>query len=332
MQLRAVLKPNRLPFSISHHDTLLTLGSCFSENIGERFGNYKFNIVINPFGQQYNPHSIANGLHRLVTNQVYISEELFEFAEQFHNWDFHSDYSDSNREGALENMNQSFRTAREQLLKANYLFITFGTAHLFRHNESAIDVSNCHKISGSQFSKRYLNTEEIVALMTNAINEVRKANPTCKIIFTVSPVRYLAFGFEENNLSKAYLISAVHELCSSLSETYYFPAYELVMDDLRDYRFFTEDFLHPNRMATQYVWENLANTIFNDDTKSLLIEIDKVLSAANHRPRNPLSNAHRSFLTKFLKLAEQLELSHPYLNFNSEKALFNNGLQQISAS
>ncbi len=332
MELRAVLKPNRLPFQITHHDKILTLGSCFSENIGERFLNYKFDIEINPFGQQYNPHSIAKGISRLINNDFYQKDELFEFAEQFHSWDFHSDYSRSTAEQALIAMNQSFEKARIQLLKANYLFITFGTAHLFRHIQSATDVSNCHKISGSQFSKRYLKTSEIVTLMTEAINQIRQVNPNCKILFTVSPVRYLAFGFEENNLSKSYLISAVHELCENMSDSYYFPAYELVMDDLRDYRFFTEDFLHPNRMATQYVWENLANVLMSDSTRGLCAEIDKVLTAANHRPRNPLSNAHRSFLTKFLKLAEQLELSHSYLNFNSEKALFNNGLQQISAS
>lgn len=332
MELRAVLKPKRFPFQITHQDKILTLGSCFSENIGERFLNYKFDILINPFGQQYNPYSIAKGINRLIDNDSYKKEELFEFAEQFHSWEFHSDFSRSTSEEALKVMNESFDKARNQLINANYLFITFGTAHLFQHIQSSIEVSNCHKISGSQFSKRYLKTAEIVQLITDAIEKIKAFNPNCKFIFTVSPVRYLAFGFEENNLSKSYLISAVHEICESNENAYYFPAYELVMDDLRDYRFFTEDFLHPNRMATQYVWENLAQVLFSENTQSLLVEIDKILSAANHRPRNPNSMAHKSFLEKYLLMIERLEQLYSHLNFLKEKQKFINELQLISTS
>lgn len=331
MQLRAELKPNKFPFSLSHKDKILTLGSCFSENIGERFRQYKFPIEINPFGQQYNPHSIANGLVRLITNQCYTEKEIFEFAEQYHSWDHHSDFSGTSISQTLDSINAAFLKAREHLMRANFLFVTFGTAHLFRHLDSQKDVSNCHKISGSQFSKRYLKTAEIVHLMKEAFSQVRAVNPSIKIILTVSPVRYLAFGFEENNLSKAYLISAVHELCNELSETFYFPAYELVMDDLRDYRFFTEDFLHPNRLATQYVWENLIQTIADDKTINLMKEIDKVLSAASHRPRNPHSNAHRQFLTKYLDLAHELESKFPYLDFTEEKIIFSNGLHYFQS-
>jgi hypothetical protein len=199
------------------------------------------------------------------------------------------------------------RKASDDLKKATVLFLTFGTAHVFKLKETGQVVSNCHKLPGTLFNQQLMLPDEITAILQAALNKLKKVNPSVKIVLTVSPVRYFAFGAYENSVSKAHLFSAIYALQQSHPEYYYFPAYELIMDDLRDYRFFADDMLHPTQQAIDYVWESLGNTFFDTKTTGALQQIEEVLQALNHRPRNAESEAHRKFVAKNLEKMEGLK-------------------------
>lgn len=310
---RTVITPPRAPFSISHQDRIVSIGSCFSENIGRKLSDYKFNIQINPFGQQYNPHSVVTALLRLLNPVPYSESDLVYHDELYHSFDHHGDYSRPTVQATLETINKNLLKTSEDLKRATLLLLTFGTSHVFLLKESGKVVSNCHKLSGSQFERELMKPEEISGKVEDALQQLRKVNPNIKVILTVSPVRYFAFGHYENSVSKGHLFTAIHALRQAHPEYYYFPAYELVMDDLRDYRFFAEDMLHPNYEATNYVWQSLCQTLMDKETQELLRPIEEVLMAARHRPRNPNSEAHRKFVKKVLDKIATLEKQHGLL-------------------
>lgn len=313
---RTIVTPDKPPFAITHADRLISIGSCFSENIGLKFRDYKFNININPFGQQYNPYSIAVAIHRLLEAKAYTAEELVYHDELYHSFDHHGSFSKSTVDDTLQYINTNLQQASSDLKNATLLFLTFGTSHVFTLKESGAYVSNCHKLSGTYFERKVLKPQEIVNALRNAIDALRAVNPNIKIVATISPVRYFAFGHHENSVSKAHLFTAINELQEIYSDMYYFPAYELVMDDLRDYRFFAEDMLHPNYQATNYVWEALSNTMLDKKTGGLMKEIDEILLAARHRPRNPNSDAHRKFVQKYINKIDEMQTKG--LSFDKE--------------
>lgn len=304
---RTVVTPQKPTYNITHADSIISIGSCFSENIGLKFRDYKFNININPFGQQYNPYSIAKAIHRLLEAKPYNESELVHHDELYHSFDHHGSFSKSTVQDTLQYINSNLQQASTDLKNATLLFLTFGTSHVFTLKDSGNYVSNCHKLSGTYFERKVLKPREIVDTLSAAISALQKVNPNVKIIATISPVRYFAFGHYENSVSKAHLFAAIHELQEIFPDMFYFPAYELVMDDLRDYRFFAEDMLHPNYQATNYVWETLCNTMLDKKTLSLMKEIDEILLAARHRPRNPNSDAHRKFVQKYISKIEELK-------------------------
>jgi hypothetical protein len=273
----------------------MSIGSCFSENIGRYFDQYKFNIDINPFGQQYNPASIANAIDRLLSDTPYTESKLTFRDELYHSFDHHGSFSRSTKEETLDAINTSVATSSQKLQKASLLFLTFGTAHVFKQKSTGKVVSNCHKIPGSEFDFALMSPDEIVATLSKSFDALRQQNPSLQIILTVSPVRYFAFGHFENSVSKGHLFSAIHTLIGRYPQLYYFPAYEMVMDDLRDYRFFADDMLHPTHQAISYVWGKLSKAFFPAETQSILRELDEITSAINHRPRNPQSEAHQKF-------------------------------------
>jgi hypothetical protein len=203
-------------------------------------------------------------------------------------------------------MNESLLKAAEDLKHATVLFLTFGTAHVFKWKETGRVVSNCHKLPGNLFTQELMRPDEIASVLQTALDKLKLLNPKIKIVLTVSPVRYFAFGAYENTVSKSHLFTAIHTLQQSNPEFYYFPAYELIMDDLRDYRFFADDMLHPNQQAIDYVWDSLGNTFFDNETRNLLQQIEEVLLALNHRPRNPESEAHKKFVERNLERMEGL--------------------------
>ncbi len=329
---RTVVNPEKSPFLISHTDKIVSIGSCFSENIGKKFKEYKFNININPFGQQYNPHSIAAAIERLLNPILYTEKDLVYHDELYHSYDHHSSFSRSTVKEALHVINDNLLQASEDLKHATVLFLTFGTSHVFelkvegnqkletsnqRIQEARI-VSNCHKLSGTQFEKRFMKPDEIVSVLSKTLSKLHTANFQLHTVLTVSPVRYFAFGHHENTVSKAHLFAAIQELRQQQTDYFYFPAYELVMDDLRDYRFFAEDMLHPNYQATNYVWEKLCTTMLQPKTITLMSDMEELLLAARHKPRNPTSEAHQKFVQKNLAKLEKLEKEFA-LQFDEER-------------
>lgn len=321
---RTEVVPDKAPWQLSHADRLLSVGSCFSENIGKKFKEYKFQININPFGQQYNPYSIAQAIQRLLNPVPYAENELVHHDELYHSFDHHGSYSRSTAAETLQVINSNLLQAANDLKNATVLFLTFGTSHIFELKPAAATnsgstpfggrggrvVSNCHKLSGNYFDKRLMEPAEIVSVLNKVLQQLLVVNPSVKIVLTVSPVRYFAFGHHENTVSKAHLFAAIHTLQQQNPGWYYFPAYELVMDDLRDYRFFAEDMLHPNYQATDYVWEKLRDTMLTPQALAIMKQTDELLLAARHRPRNPYSDAHRKFVEKNLEKMNLLEQQH----------------------
>lgn len=289
---------------------MVSIGSCFSENIGKKLKERQFRILINPFGQQYNPYSVARAMERMLDPVPYSESDLVYHHELFHSFDHHGDFSKPTSEETLSLINLNLKEAADAMRRADILFLTFGTAHYFRLKDSVRIVSNCHKLSGSLFERGLLNPDDIRMMLQKVLDDLRKINPGVRVIFTVSPVRYFAFGHYENSVSKAHLFTAIHALQQARPEYYYFPAYELVMDDLRDYRFFAEDMLHPNYEATNYVWQSFSSTLMSVDTQELNQTVEEILRAVRHRPRNPASQAHRAFVQATLEKINILKSQH----------------------
>ncbi len=318
MNFRTIVKPDKPDFLISHRDRIVSIGSCFSQSIGKKFSDYKFNINVNPFGQQYNPFSIANSINRLLNPIEYTKDDLVYHEELFHSFDHHGSYSKPTVEETLKQINGNLIHAHEDLKNATILFLTFGTSHVFRLNATGKIVSNNHKMPGALFTQELMKPDSIVTATENALNAIRKVNSKIKIIFTISPVRYLAFGAHENSVSKSYLFTSIHELQTKFQQFYYFPAYEIVIDDLRDYRFYADDMLHPNSQATDYVWNILCETIMSKQTEDLMKEIGEIVAASRHKPRNPASESHKKFLKKYMTRMKELSAKYG-LDFSEEE-------------
>lgn len=318
MEFSTIVKPYSYPFTINHGDKIFTIGSCFSEHIGKKFQASKFDIQINPFGQQYNPASIAQGINRIINSKYFTEDDIIYKDELYHSWHHHSDYSKTNKNELLLEINNDLDKHLEYLKSTNYIFITFGTSHVFHWKKDNRIVSNCHKISGSEFDFRFLSGDEIFNLMNDCIHQIKLINPSIKIILTISPVRYLSFGFFENNLSKANLFVAIDKLIKQRNDCFYFPAFEIVMDELRDYRFFAEDMLHPNYQATKYVWEKISSMLFTNETKELIDEIYKINAAVNHKPRNKNSEAHKKFINSTFQKIKSLKDKSVIKNWYNE--------------
>ncbi len=319
MELTTTVPLPHYPFHINHSHRLITMGSCFTENIGKRFLENKFQTLINPFGQQYNPASICNGLNRIFEQRKFSDEDVIEQDEMFHSWQHHSDFSKADKNELLQSINQSLTQHYQWFQQSDYLMLTFGTSHVFEWKQNGKIVSNCHKISGGEFNFRFLSAIEIEQQLHQTLNAFKEINPTAKILLTISPVRYMAFGFFENNLSKANLFVAVNNLLQKRNDSFYFPAFEIVIDELRDYRFFTEDMVHPNRLATQIVWQKLCNSLMQKDTLLLMNDIVKVLAAVHHKPRNANSQAHKKFIATTISKIEIIQQQHPEIDFENEK-------------
>lgn len=318
MQLQTYISLPKPDFEITHEHALMSLGSCFSENIGRYFEQLKFPIIVNPFGQQYNPASIAQGIERLLNPVPYTETDLLFHNEQFHSFDHHSDFSRSTPELALETMNMALKYASEHLRQTNVLFITLGTSFCFEWKENQKIVSNCHKIPAKNFERILLSSEKTIEILSDILIKLMTVNPRIKVVFTVSPVRYLAFGAFENSVSKGNLFSAINTLLAKYTNCSYFPAYEIVMDELRDYRYYSEDMIHPNSVAVNYVFEKMTKVYFSPQTQDLNRQIREIIQAGTHRPRNPESVAHKEFLSKYVQKIQLLCTEYPLLDFQPE--------------
>lgn len=322
-QFRTVFPPFKADFEINYQNPILSVGSCFAENIGSRLSNLKFKTLLNPFGILYNPISIFETIKRLQSNQPFDELELIENQGLWHSFAHHGEFSNPDKSAVLNKINQSLSVGHEFLKNTEILILTFGTAHVFEYKKTGKVVANCHKIPGSEFERRRLKIEEVSETLIGILQLIQNINPKIKIIFTVSPVRHIRDGLTENQKSKATLLLAIDAVQKANPESvFYFPAYEIVLDDLRDYRFFKEDLIHPNDTSIQYVWQYFESAFFTENTVKIIRKIEKINKAAAHRPLNPLSKSHRDFLKNQLLEIEKLKKEYPFLELAGDSEYF----------
>lgn len=303
MEFTTRITINKQDFVISHKSKLMVLGSCFAENIGNILLDNKFDINLNPFGIVYNPQSLQQSLEILLREEKINQEDLFKNEGLYHNFHFHGRFSDADSEQALSKMDNSVSEAAQVLKNADFLILTLGTSYIYKLKSTQSVVSNCHKLPGNLFSRNILSVEQITKSWSELLKMLHGLNPKMKVIFTVSPIRHLRDGAHQNQLSKSVLLLAVEELCIRFSFCSYFPSYEIVLDELRDYRFYADDMVHPNQTAINYLWERFSETYFNEETIRINNEWSKIQSALRHRPINSDSKEHKHFLKQtFLKL------------------------------
>lgn len=321
MDFRLEFTPKPFTVPIKHQDKLLLIGSCFTENIGTKLKNHKWDLIENPNGILFNPVSIVQSMESYINLQKYTDKDLFYHNECWHSWQHHSRFSHPDQNEALKGINTSQQSAHEFLQTADWVLITLGSSFVYTYQEQGY-VANCHKIPTDKFNKVLLGADEIFSMLHDLLIKLKAFNANAKVIFTISPVRHLRDGFVENNRSKANLIAAVHKLVDVADNAFYFPAYELVIDDLRDYRFFAEDMVHPNYAATNYVWEKFISTCIDSSTVELMKQINEINAAVSHKPFNPGSEAHKKFKQSTLLKIQRLKEQYKYLDFSYEEAFF----------
>lgn len=321
MDFHLEFTPKAFDTKISHRHKLLLIGSCFTEQIGSKLAYHKFAVLDNPNGILFNPVSITRAVNTYLSNKEYKAEELFYQNECWNSWEHHSRFSHPDQQECLRMINTSRTRAHEFMKNADWLLITLGSAFVYELDNEQV-VANCHKVPTDKFNKRLLDIEEVTNELQEMVDRLKAFNPSLKIIFTISPVRHLRDGFVENNRSKATLIHAVHRLVDGNAHCHYFPAYELIIDDLRDYRFYAEDMVHPNYAATNYVWQKFTSACIDEPSQQLMKEIALIMSARNHKPFHPDSEQHKKFLLTNLEKARKLQQQYPYIDLEEEAAFF----------
>lgn len=285
------------PFQIGHHDRILLSGSCFTEHIGSRLNDLRFRTLVNPFGIVYNPFSIADALARLSDgNAIYTRDSIFENQGVWRSWDHHSQFAKPDPVETLNGMNDAFRESSLFLKDTTYLLITLGTADVFYLHETGKIVANNHKMPDRLFGTRRLSVDFVADVLTGCLGSLLEKNPGMRFILTVSPVRHLRKGMIENQRSKAVLCLACEAVCRQIPEAHYFPAYEILLDDLRDYRFYTSDMIHPSDVAVNYIWDYFSGTYFSESTRQTNAALEKINVALRHRPFNQDTEQYRAFL------------------------------------
>ena len=298
---------------IDYNSKILLLGSCFVENIGEKFKYFKFQNAKNPFGILFHPKAIETLITNAINKKEYSIEDVFFHNERWHCFDTHSGLSNFSKEQLLFDLNESMKFTYQYIQQSTHIIITLGTAWVYKYIESGNVVANCHKIPQKHFNKTILSVEEIIISIKNIESLIRSINPNIQIIYSVSPVRHIKDGFIENNQSKSYLITAIHQVVNDNSE--YFPSYEIMMDELRDYRFYAEDMLHPNQTAINYIWDKFLQVWITSKSSTTMDDVDIIQKGLLHKPFNPNSNSHQYFLEDLEKKKAQLHLQFPHITF-----------------
>ncbi len=325
MDFHLEFTPKSFPVKIGHPQKLMLVGSCFTENIGDKLMAHKFSVLQNPNGILFNPVSVKDAFENYTSNKQITGDELFYLNEAWHSWQHHSRFSAVTKEEAVQKINDSTAQAHQYLKNADWLIITFGSAWVYQLTGNASNAvvgnvaANNHKAPANWFSRRLLSNGELQSVINTIVGQLQQFNPGIKIIFTISPVRHLREGFIENNRSKAALINCVHTAVEEFDNVFYFPAYELVIDDLRDYRFYAEDMVHPNYAATNYVWDKFVAACIDEPAQQLMQQINEINAAVHHKPFNPSSAAHKKFVQGILDKIELLQSQHPSVDFSAEK-------------
>lgn len=318
MKLRTEIKIPASESLINYGDSLFFIGSCFSENIGAELQKRKFNSLINPFGVLYNPISINNSIERILSQKPYTSADLFLQEGIYKSYDHHSSFADIDEQKTLEKINSALKNAGQFLESASHIFITLGTAIAYRLLDEVKVVANCHKAPASTFKQIELGAASVAATVKDISSNIKNINPNAAIFFTVSPVRHWKNGAVKNMQSKAALISGIHEAIELGAAIDYFPSFEIMMDELRDYRFYRDDLLHVNDLGIQYILEKFSKSFMSNDTAKQVALIVKVITAANHRPFNPETEQHQHFIQQQLKQIESLKSQIPSIDLSTE--------------
>ncbi|QRM89382.1 GSCFA domain-containing protein [Lacinutrix sp. WUR7] len=303
---------------INYDAKLLLLGSCFSENIGEKFNYFKFQNTINPFGILFHPKAIESLIVNASQGKVYSEKDIFFHKEQWHCYQAHSILSNASKANLIEDLNAAITSTKKQITEASHIIITLGTAWVYKHIETKAVVANCHKVPQKAFTKELLAVPEIVASLENIVASLKEVNANASVIFTVSPVRHIKDGFIENTQSKAHLITAIHELLSPQKQSRglsYFPSFEIMLDELRDYRFYKEDMLHPNKTAIQYIWNKFQQVWISSEASNTMQDIEIIQKGLMHKPFNPNAEAHLQFVAKLQVKIKNIQRDYSFVSF-----------------
>ena len=304
---------------IHHAQRLLIMGSCFAENIGTLLAENKFQVDINPFGILYNPLSISMALREIIRKRLYEESDLFSYREYWHSPMHHGSFSAATPEEVVRNIRVRLEQAHKELKQLDWLMLTFGTAYVYEQKKTGKVVANCHKLPEKDFVRRRLETDEITEDYILLLDELISLNPKIKILFTVSPIRHVRDGMHANQLSKSVLLLAIDRLMQrSPQATFYFPSYEIILDELRDYRFYADDMVHPSSLAVNYLWERFSETFFCPETQALIKECATIRKAIAHKPFHPESEEYKRFLGQIVLKIERLNGKYPYLDFEKE--------------
>lgn len=322
MNFKLDFKISRFRQAIDISDSILLTGSCFAENIYQKLVLYKFDAACNPNGILFNPVSIANSLNSYCESKINLKSLLFENEGSWHSWWHHGSFMGLSKKELESKLTASNKQAYTFLKNADWLIITWGSAYVYELASGKLLVANCHKVPADKFKKRLLSVDEITNIYSLLLEKLSRFNPNLKIMFSISPVRYTKDGLHENNLSKATLFLALQQLQNTNPALAYFPAYEIVNDELRDYRFFEPDWVHPNKLAINYVWQRFSETCFTAETSDYLKAIEPIIQAKQHRPIHENSAAHKKFKTDFLKKSKTLQKEYPGVNLKEEIAFF----------
>ena len=305
-------------FSIGYSDKILMMGSCFAESMGQKMKQAKLNVVVNPFGILFNPESIAIAIEQALAGAPVTDTDVFQHNGLWSGFGFHGSFSSADKAEALRKMNSGVNDAHNQTKGLTRLILTFGTAYIYRNVADGCVVANCHKLPASNFVREMLTVEQIVSRYSALIDRLRGLNPGLQIVFTVSPVRHLRDGAHQNQISKATLLLAVDQLVEEFDNVHYFPSYELLLDDLRDYRFYDTDMCHPSAMAVDYIWQAMRDNCISQGDNALIDSVMKIVTAVNHRPLNPDTDEYRQFATNQLNAVMLFAAQNPHVDLSAE--------------
>lgn len=316
MQFTTKIPVQKSTFPIDYDSKVMLLGSCFAENMGEKFDYFKFQSTTNPFGIIFNAVSLEKLIRRAVENRTFTENDIFFHNDLWHCYEVHSELSNLDKDAFLESLNDIIRSTNKQLNESTHIIITLGTSWVYRNIETNEIVANCHKVPQKQFTKELLSIHQTEESLQSIISLIHSVNPNCNFIFTVSPVRHIKDGFAENTLSKAHLIVAIHKtITHHTSPITYFPSYEIMMDELRDYRFYAEDMLHPNQTAIDYIWIQFFENYISESVFGLMKEICSIQKGLQHRPFNPNTESHQKFVLTLEEKMKRINERLPTIQF-----------------
>lgn len=315
MQFTTKISIEKFQNPITYESKIMALGSCFAENMAEKFQYFKFQNTTNPFGIIFNPVSIEKLVNRIINKIEFTEKDIFFYNDLWHCYEVHSELSNPNKEEFLKELNLSIFQSFNFLIQTSHIVITYGTSWVYRNIESNKIVANCHKVPQKHFIKEILSIETIQKSIQSTIELVRKVNPKCNFIFTISPVRHIKDGFVENQRSKSQLISAIHSNKQQPTVNNYFPSYEIMMDELRDYRFYAQDMLHPNQTAIDYIWERFAENYISEESLRVMKEVESIQKSLLHNAFNPNSEKHQNFLIQLEHKIKKLQTNFPNIKF-----------------